>query len=222
MTHQLIEQWRQFIEGPLYPDADVPWRGDPAYSLLLQFPGLRDSIGGYVAPALTQAIGLVQALTRVDLHDLMRARRPARGLSLGFGMNMRESYDLLQVFELDVVHGYEWIGEQVVDAARSLQSLQHSQPDLSTRIRLHHGTMSDLHALPDASIRVVYTANVFNHEIPMAPETFERTVREILRVLEPEGIVVSRGSSGVLEASLASHGRMLVQTPLVSVFQVAP
>jgi hypothetical protein len=68
-------------------------------------------------------------------------------------------------------------------------------------------------------VRVVYAANVFHPEIPMASDTFERTVQEILRVLEPEGILVSRGSSGVLEASLAPHGRMLVQTPLVTVFQ---
>ncbi|HXG19819.1 MAG TPA: methyltransferase domain-containing protein [Methylomirabilota bacterium] len=216
---KLEQEWRQFLEGPLYPDADVPWRDDPAYSLLLQFPGVRDCVGGQVAPALTQAIGLVQALAQVDLRELVRKRRPAHGLSLGFGMNMHEPYDLFQVFELDVVHGYEWIGEQVVDAARSLQALQDAQPDLPARIRLHHSTISDLHALADASVRVVYAANVFHPEIPMASDTFERTVQEILRVLEPEGILVSRGSSGVLEASLAPHGRMLVQTPLVTVFQ---
>src|SRR5258708_3852008 len=82
----MTESWRQFIEGDLFSDTDAPWRDDPAYALLLQFAGLRESVGGQVTPALTQAIGLVQALTRVNLLDLVRNRRPAQGLSLGFGM----------------------------------------------------------------------------------------------------------------------------------------
>ncbi len=213
------ERWRRFIEGDLFSDADAPWRDDPAYGLLLQFTGLRDSVGGQVAPALTQAIGLVQALTHINLLDLVRNRRPAQGLSLGFGMNVMEPYDLLRVFALDCVHGYEWIGEHIIEAAQSFSVLQHSDPTLPSRLRLHHGTMSDLSALANQSMRVIYVANVFNPEIPMAPETFARTVSEMLRVLEPEGIVLSRGSSGIFEATLAPQGRMLLQTPLISVFQ---
>jgi hypothetical protein len=219
MAPQLTDGWQEFLAGPLYSDAEVPWRDDPAYALLLQFSGLRDSVGGQVAPALTQAIGLVQALARVDLLGLVRQQRPAYGLSLGFGMNLREPYDLLQTFELDAVHGYEWIGEHVVEAARSLQVLRTSVPDLATRIRLHHETMSDLSALATGAIRVVYVANVFNPEIPMAPDTFAAIVREVLRVLEPTGVLISRGSSGVLEEALMPHGRMLLRNPLVSVFQ---
>jgi hypothetical protein len=214
-----LHDWQRFIEGIIYPDADAPWRDDPAYALLLKFPGLRDSVGGQVAPALTQAIGLVQALTRIDLRKLVQQRRPARGLSLGFGLNVMEPYDLLQVFELDRVHAYEWIGEQVIEAAQSFLALAKTTPHLATRIRLHHGTMSDLHALTDESVRVAYVANVFNPEIPMTQETFASVVREILRVLEPEGTVLSRGSSGVFEDALAAHGRMLLRTGLVSVFQ---
>jgi hypothetical protein len=213
------ESWRKFIEGPLYSDAETPWRDDPAYQLLRQFAGLRDAVGGQVAPALTQAIGLVQAFMQVDLPALMRQRRPVLGLSLGFGMNVSEPYDLLRIFELDCVHAYEWIGEQVVEAARSLHALETSAPGLSARIRLHHGTMSALDALAKNSVRVAYVANVFNPEIPMAPETFSRAVSELLRVLEPSGVVFSRGSSGIFEATLAPQGRMLIQNPLVSVFQ---
>ena len=44
-------------------------------------------------------------------------------------------------------------------------------------------------------------------------------IGEIGRVLAEGGVVLSRGSSGALEAELAQHGRMLLQTPLVSVFQ---
>lgn len=213
------ETWRQFVEGDLFSDADAPWRDDPAYGLLLQFTGLRDSVGGQVAPALTQAVGLVQALAHVDLLDLVRNRRPALGLSLGFGMNVMEPYDLLQVFELDCVHGYEWISEHVVEAAQCFSALHRSDPTLPSRLRLHHGTMSDLNALANQSIRVIYVANVFNPEIPMAPATFTSTLQEILRVLGPEGIVLSRGSSGIFEEALTPHGRMLLQTPLISVFQ---
>jgi hypothetical protein len=212
------ENWRKFIDGPLYADADAPWRDDPAYQLLLQFPGLRDAVGGDVIPALTQAIGLVQALTRVDLKALVQRHRPAVGLCLGFGANLLEPYGLLQVFELDQGHAYEWIGEQVIEAARSFQALETSKPGVSSRIRLHHGTISDLSAVADNSVRVAYVANVFNPEIPMAPETFSNAVIELLRVLEPEGVVLSRGSSGVFEEALAQHGRMLLQNPLVSVF----
>jgi hypothetical protein len=79
--------------------------------------------------------------------------------------------------------------------------------------------MSNLTAIADRSIRVLYIANVFNPEIPMAQDTFSSTVREVIRVLEPHGVVCSRGSSGVLEEALNPHGRMLLQTPLVSVFQ---
>ena len=211
--------WKEFIEGAIYPDARAPWRDDPAFALLLEFPGLRESVGGRIAAALTQAIGLVRALTRVDLLKVARASAPAQGLCLGFGMNALEPYDLLRVFQLDVVHAYEWVGEQVVEAAQALQALRAEDPLLPTRIRLHHGTISDLRALADGSIRVVYVANVFNPEIPMAPETFGRALEEIVRVLGAGGVVLSRGSSGALEAELARHGRMLLQTPLVSVFQ---
>jgi hypothetical protein len=213
------ENWRKFIEGPLYPDTDAPWRDDPAYQLLLQFPGLRDAVGGDVVPALTQAIGLVQALAQVDLKALARRRRPAVGLCLGFGVNLLEPYGLLQVFELGCVHAYEWIGEHVLEAARSFQALETSRSDISSRIRLHHGTISDLSAMADNSVRVAYAANIFNPEIPMASETFSNAVTELLRVVEPEGVVLSRGSSGVFEETLAQHGRMLLRNPLVSVFQ---
>jgi hypothetical protein len=219
MGESADQGWRQYIEGAIYPEEEVPWRNDPAYGLLLQFPGLREGVGGQVAPALTQAIGLVRAVARVDLLTLVRGKRPAQGLSLGFGMNVSEPYDLLRVFELDLVHGYEWIGEHVVEAARSLHVLQRSDPTLPARIRLHYGTMSNLTAIADRSIRVLYIANVFNPEIPMAQDTFSSTVREVIRVLEPHGVVCSRGSSGVLEEALNPHGRMLLQTPLVSVFQ---
>ena len=213
------DTWRKYVEGPLHGAAETPWRDDPAYQLFLQFSGLRDAVGGQVAPALTQAIGLVQALAQVDVPALVRQRRPALGLSLGFGMNWSEPYDLLQVFKLDCVHAYEWIGEQVVEAARSFQALEATESNLSARIRLHHGTISDLGALADNSVRVAYAANIFNPEIPMAPETFSCTVSELLRVLEPCGVVFSRGSSGVFEEALAPQGWMLLRNPLVSVFQ---
>lgn len=211
--------WRDFIDGPLYDDAAAPWREDPAYRFLLELPGLRDSIGGQVAPALTQAIGLVQAFTHVNLLDEVRRKRPARGLSLGFGMNWSEPYDLLQVFSLDCVHGYEWIGEQVVEAAQACQARRATEPLLLQRLRLHHGTIRDLGALTDGSIHVAYIANVIHPEVPMAPETFDGFITELLRVLDHSGFVISRGSSGVLETELGGRGRMLVQLPLVTVFQ---
>lgn len=213
------ENWRKFIDGPLYPDTEAPWRDDPAYQLLLQFPGLRDAVGGDIAPALMQALGLVQALAHFDLKALVRRRRPAAGLCLGFGTNLLEPYGLLQVFELDRVQAYEWIGEHVIEAAHSFLALEASEPNLSSRIRLHHGTISDLNAVADGSVCVAYVANVFNPEIPMASETFTNAVTELLRVVESEGVVLSRGSSGVFEEALAQHGRMLLQNPLVSVFQ---
>ena len=211
--------WKEFVEGQIHADAQAPWRDDPAFALLLEFPGLRESVGGRIAAALTQAIGLVQVLARIDLLEVARAGAPAQGLCLGFGMNVLEPYDLLRVLQLDVVHAYEWVGEQVVEAAQALQALRAEDPLLPTRIRLHHGTISDLRALADGSIRVVYVANVFNPEIPMAPETFGRALEEIVRVLGAGGVVLSRGSSGALEAELTRHGRLLLQTPLVSVFQ---
>ena len=215
----MLDGWRDFIDGPLYTEDDAPWRDDPGYQLLQQFPGLRDAVGGQVAPALTQAIGLVQALARVDVRALVCQHHPAVGLSLGFGANWSEPYDLLRVFELDRVHAYEWIGEQVSEAARSFHALAATESGLAACIRLHHGTISDLGALADNSVRVVYAANIFNPEIPMASETFARAIAELLRVLEPSGIVFSRGSSGLFEDALAPHGRMLLRNPLVSVFQ---
>lgn len=211
--------WQAFLAGPVYADDHAPWRADPAFVEIAAHPGLRDSIGGRVAPALTQAIGLVQALSGVDLLEVVGAHRPARGLCLGFGMNSLEPYDVLQVFGLDQVHAYEWVAEQVLEAAQTLQALRLAEPSLPTRIRLHHGTVSDLSALADASMRVIYTANVFTWEIPMMPETFSKAVREILRVLVDGGVVLSRGSAGVLEAHLARHGRLLLQLALMSVFQ---
>lgn len=53
----------------------------------------------------------------------------------------------------------------------------------------------------------------------MSPWTFAATVEEIVRVLGTGGVVLSRGSAGALEAALVRSGRMLLQTPLVSVFQ---
>jgi hypothetical protein len=53
----------------------------------------------------------------------------------------------------------------------------------------------------------------------MSAATFAAAGREILRVLAADGIVLSRGSMGNLEAALAAHGRLLIQTPLVTVWQ---
>jgi len=219
MADRPLDQWHEFIEGKIYADAEAPWRDDPAYSLLLNVPGLRESIGGRIPAALIQAIGLVRAIAQVDLVEKIRMRRPAHGLCLGFGMNFTEPYDLLRIFSLERVHAYEWIGEHIIEAAQALQALRASEPLLPDRIRLHHGTLGDLSALTDGSIRVVYVANVFNPEIPMTEETFNRALKEILRVLAAGGVLVSRGSAGALEAGLARDGRMLLQTPLVSVFE---
>ena len=215
---QQTHDWQDFIEGPIYPDGQVPWREDPAYATILEYPGLRDSIGGHVAPALQQAIGLVKAMTQVDLLEGVRANRPAQGLCLGFGTNMLEPHDLLTVFELDQVHAYEWIGEQVIETAQFLHG-RVEDARLQEKIRLHHGTISDLNALADGSIWVVYTANMFNREIPMSADTFERAVQELLRVLVVGGCVLSRGSAGILEEQLAQHCQTLLNNPLVSVFQ---
>jgi hypothetical protein len=211
--------WKEFVEGTVYADAQVPWRGDPAFALIVEFPGLRASVGGRIAEALIQTIGLVQALAQVDLLEVVQASKPAQGLCLGFGTNTLEPYDLLRVFALDRVHAYEWVGEHVIEAAQALGALRAQDPLLPTRIRLHHGTISNLSAIADSSIRVIYTANVFNYEIPMALETFAGAIGEIMRVLAKGGLVLSRGSSGVLEERLAQYGRMLMHTPLVSVLQ---
>lgn len=214
-----LPPWHGYIEGPLYADTEAPWRDDPAFDPLCQFPGLRDCIGGRIAEALEQAVGLVKAMTQVDLFSVVHARVQPQGLCLGFGMNALEPYDLLHVFSLAQVHAYEWIGEQVIEAAQTLLAFAKGDDTLAERIRLHHGTMSDLRTLPDRSMRVVYVGNVFTHEIPMTSETFHRSVNEILRVLDDEGILFSRGSSGALEAALQPAGTMLLHNPLVSVFQ---
>ncbi len=209
-----------FLAGPVYPEDKTPWRDDPAFALLSQYPGLRDSVGGRVADALTQAIGLVQAMARVDLRAIACQSRPATGLCLGFGMNLLEPYDLLRTFALDCVHAYEWMSDQVLDAARTYVALQSQDPVLlPTQLRVHHGTISDLSALADHSVGIVYVANVFNREIPMTPVTFDCALREILRVLTSGGVVLSRGSADALETELAPHGRFLLHIPLISVFQ---
>ncbi len=213
------QTWRAFIEGPVYPDDQVPWQADPAYALMLDHPGLSDSVGGHVAPALQQALGLVKALARVDVLESLQSSRPAYGLCLGFGANALEPCDVLTVFGLDRVHGYEWIGAQVVEAARFFRMKQAEDARLADKVRLHHATASNLSALADRSIRVVYTANMFNREIPMSADTFERAVTELLRVLAPGGFVFSRGSAGVLERRLGQACQALIDTPLVSIFQ---
>jgi hypothetical protein len=217
--HKQDQRWQEFIEGVVYANAQAPWRNDPAFALIVESPGLRASLGGRIAGALTQTIGLVRALAQVDLLAVARASRPSQGLCLGFGMNILEPYDLLRVFALDRVHAYEWVGEHVVEAAQALEALRAEDAFLPTRIRLHHGTLGNLTAIADASIQVIYTANVFNHEIPMTPETFAGAMGEIVRVLAAGGVALSRGSSGALEERLARHGRMLLQMPLVSVFR---
>jgi hypothetical protein len=211
--------WQAFVQGTVYADAQAPWHGDPAFSLIVEFPGLRASVGGRTAEALTQTIGLVRALAQVDLLEVAQATKPAQGLCLGFGTNTLEPYDLLRVFALDRVHAYEWIGEHVIEAAQALVALGAQDPLLATRICLHHGTISNLSAIADSSIQVIYTANVFNHEIPMTPETFNGVRGEIVRVLAKGGVVLSRGSSGIFEERLSQHSRTLMHTPLVSVFQ---
>lgn len=216
------EPWSDFIEGSVYSDNAVPWQRDPAYTTLLEHPGLRDSIGSHVAPALQQAIGLVQAMTQVNLLDVVCSHRPAVGLSLGFGSNAQEPYELLKTFELDCVHAYEWIGEHVVEAAKAFERLRANEPRLTVRVRLHHGTVSDLSALNTSSIHLIYTANMFNREIPMSEDTFERSMQEIMRVLTPRGCLISRGSAGVLEQSLAQYLHVLLENPLVSVLQKEP
>jgi hypothetical protein len=215
----LCPPWSVFIEGGVYADTATPWRDDPSFALLKEYPGLQDSISGRIPAALAQTMALVQVLTQVDMQYILRTRSPARGLCLGFGMNVLEPYDLLQGCGLDVVHAYEWIGTRVIEAAQTLAALQPPEPSLSTRIRLHHGTISHLSGLADASIHLVYAASVFNNEIPMTASTFARAVAEIVRVLAPRGFLLSRGSAGILEERLAPYGRLLLHTPSVSVWQ---
>lgn len=213
------DAWRDFIEEGVYADQAVPWRADPAYSAILAHPGLRDGIGGSVAPALQQAVGLVRAMRGVDLFAITSVRQPAVGLSLGFGSNVSEPYDILKTCGLDRVHAYDWVGAHVVEAAQAFDTLRQTEPELADRLRLHHGTVGDLSALEDASVHVIYTANVFNREIPMSNETFDRALDEIVRVLAPDGWLVSRGSAGRLEAGLQRRLLVLFDNPLVSVLQ---
>lgn len=211
--------WQDFLAGPLYPPGQEPWRDDTAFAVITEEEGLRDSLGGSLTPVIAMVHGLVQALTGIDVLALGRARPPVLGVCLGFGMNALEPYELLQAFRLDCVHAYEWIAAQVSEAAQMFQTLRSTAPDLPVHLRLHHQSFDDLRSLSDASVQVVYTANVFTWEVPMLPSTFCRAVQEILRVLAADGVVISRGSSGVLESHLAPHGRMLLSTPLVTVFQ---
>src|SRR5947199_9068112 len=88
--------WQEFVEGQIHADAQAPCRDDPAVAPLLEFPGLREGVGGRIAAALTQAIGLVRALTRVDLLKVAGASAPAQGLCLGSGRNAREPSGLLR------------------------------------------------------------------------------------------------------------------------------
>ena len=83
-------------------------------------------------------------------------------------------------------HAYEWIGEHIIEAAKAFEMLRADDPRLTTHIRLHHGTVSDLSVLNTSSIPLIYTANMFNREIPMSAETFERSMQEIMRVLTQE------------------------------------
>ena len=213
------DAWRDFIEEGVYADRAVPWRDDPAYRVILAHPGLRDGIGGSVAPALQQAVGLVHAVCGVDLFALTAGRKPAVGLCLGFGSNVSEPYDILRTCGLDRVHAYDWIGAHVVEAAQAFDRLRRTEPELADRLRVHHGTVGDLSALEDAGVHVIYTANVFNREIPMSDETFDRALDEIVRILAPDGWLVSRGSAGRLEAGLQRRLRVLFDNPLVSVLQ---
>lgn len=212
------QPWRVFLEGTLYVSA-TPWQDDPAFGIISNQPGLRDSIGGPVAPALTMACNLVQAIRHFDIEAYVEANRPAQGLCLGIGMNTLEPYDLLHALELDRVHACDWIGEHLVESAKTLQSLHDSEPALTEQIRLHQASISDLSFLPNASIHIVYTANVFTWEVPMMQATFDLGIQEILRVLADDGIVFSKGSAGELEKRLSSHGTMLLPHPPVTVFQ---
>ena len=124
----------------------------------------------------------------------------------------------LNVFGLDGVHAYEWVGEQVLAAARGF-AREDNAMELSHQVLLHHGTISALEAIPDASVLLVYTGNVFHPEVPMVPDTFDGATSEILRVLAPRGFVISRGSAGQLEVALSQNLELLLDNPLVSVLQ---
>jgi len=52
--------WQAFIEGVVYADAEAPWGNDPAYAMLQEFSGLRESVNGRSAAALMQTLGLVE------------------------------------------------------------------------------------------------------------------------------------------------------------------
>ena len=217
--HDLEHTWHAFLASPLHDLLHAPWADDPAFAMIAAHAGLRDSLGGPVQPALNMARAWVQARCGLDLLEVVRRRRPAIGLCLGFGMNTLEAYDFLQTLGLDCVHAYEWIAEHVVEAAQTLQALRAEMPCLPCRVRLHHGTISDLRAMAEASVQAIYTANVFTWEVPMTQLTFERAIQEIQRVLAPGGVVFSRGSAGVLEEHLTPYGQWLWRHDLVSVFQ---
>ena len=211
--------WRNFVDGPLYLASPPPWFDDPAYSLILAEPGLRDSLGGPVSPALRMACELVRALTEYDVVAHLRNQQHAQGLCLGFGSNLLEPYDLLRALPLGCVHACEWIGEHLVEAATMLQSLSADDPSLVRRIRLHQATIAALSFLNDATIQVIYTANMFTWEVPMQQKTFDLAIEEMMRVMTPGGVIFSKGSAGELERRLTPHGRMLLPHQPITVFQ---
>ncbi len=93
---------------------------------------------------------------------------------------------------LDLGCGYgEFLNHLKCARRIGIDANSESAQRLHPGIEFHTGDITDLRVIPDGSIDMVFTSNVFEH-LPSKADV-ERSLREALRVLKPSGQLVCMG-----------------------------
>ncbi|MCA9393798.1 MAG: methyltransferase domain-containing protein [Candidatus Omnitrophica bacterium] len=181
--------WERFV--PRGIDANPAWRRDPAYSDFSNRMGSNATVD--------QSLGSFMDLLREESIPLPGSFR--RGAILGFGESAAELISVRSAFNLQEVHGVEWVGDRVQTAAEAL-----AQSNMfPNQISLHHANMADLgREFGPGTFDFVYAAMISDtHDnAPVA------IAREINRILQPGGYAfINEGNSDFI-AYLEKRGTL--------------
>lgn len=122
-------------------------------------------------------------------HDLMFELVAGLGLpagSLALDVGAREAFHCIELARRFgfTVHGVEPVPRHLDNAARALDVLAQSEPEVAARIRVHAGTAERLPE-PDASVDLIWCRDTLEHV-----EDLDAAFTQFRRVLRPGGAAV--------------------------------
>ncbi|MCA9403508.1 MAG: methyltransferase domain-containing protein, partial [Candidatus Omnitrophica bacterium] len=161
--------WERFV--PRGINNNPPWRNNPAYQ------DFSTSMGSNAnALARLRVFAELREEQGLEVPDSFR-----RGAILGFGEGATELIAVQNAYNVQEVHGVEWVGDRVQTAAEALAQ----SSVFPNQYALHHANMADLkNQFGPATFDFVY-AGLISDDNRSAPVSI---AREIVRILQPGGL----------------------------------